>query len=544
MSIDSPAKENKGNSEGKNKDKGKGKREACLPAVYDVCIVGAGVVGSMLARSLAAYQLRVLLLEAQPDVAMGSSKANSAIVHGGYAESHSKLKGRLCYQGRKQFAQLEEELHFGFRACSSLVLCREVEGLRKLEELYENGLKNGLPDLKLLSGEETRQLEADLPEQILGALYCEGAGICSPYELVVALVDNALANGVDLQLSAPLCSAFWQPKPSTQANTTGEADGHWVLSTPKGEWKARYVVNAAGLCAQEVAEAFGDSSIHLHPRSGEYLLLRRGSPSPSRVLFQLPSKMGKGILVTPTYADNVLIGPDALDEAQPNWDTHVDRLLAIFQEAKLSFPKLSLHDFIRSFTGLRALAEEDDFVVRPSEVAPQLLHLAGIQSPGLTSSPALAQLAIEKLGLMGLTLEKKATFSPQRLADHPPLQQKQWLEGKALQEAVNRGLQDPACLVCRCEQVSTATLNALQDKPLPPPTLDGIKRRSRAGMGACQGSFCRNRLLQLAKLEGWILADELTDVQRAGYSRVGRAELLKAWQEQEELRTQQEQKRE
>lgn len=491
-------------------------------SAYDVCIVGAGISGAALARELTRFKLRVLVLEAETDVAMGSSKANSAIVHGGYAEAHAKLKGRVCYQGRRQFAKLDSELHFGFRAIGSFVLAFEESEREKLVGLYENGLLNGLPDLEILERDQILALEPSVNPEVKYALYCKGAGICSPYEMVIALLENAVSNGAEVRVRSGVCGATWL-----------ENEKCWELETTRGNHiRTRYVVNAAGLGAGTLSALAGDNSLKIKPRSGEYLLLKHGTGElVKQVLFQMPGPAGKGILVTPTYHGNLMIGPDAIEGESATRDTHIDRLKEIYRQALRSVPELPVQNFIRSFSGVRTVSSTDDFVLEASKKLPCWVQLAGIQSPGLTSSPALAQLARDLLADLGLVLVENPAFNPERppiLPDTP--ETKVWLKGPTLFAAVDKPMGEPDRIVCRCEQIREATLREALTRGLPVETVDAVKRRTRAGMGFCQGDFCRSRvaayLEEQLKSGASECADSRTDVEAEGLSRVTRKDWL------------------
>ena len=250
--------------------------------MYDVLIIGAGIVGTAIARRLSRYQLSVCLVEKSNDVAMGSTKANSAIVHGGYAEANAKLKGRLCYKGRVQYEQLDKELHFGFRKTGSLVITTDENDLPKLEAMLENGKKNGLTDLKILNHDEILALEPNINPDVLYALYCEGAGVCSPYEMAIAMAENAVHNGVELFLFSEVVGI-------------DKEEDHFVVHMTNRDFKARYVINAAGLYSDKVDQMVNEKTFDIRPRSGEYILFAPGTGKAlNTVVFQMPSKMGKG----------------------------------------------------------------------------------------------------------------------------------------------------------------------------------------------------------------------------------------------------------
>ncbi len=379
--------------------------------MYDVIIIGAGIVGTTIARELSKSKAKVLILEKSIDVSMGATKANSAIVHGGFAEKHEALKGRLCYKGRVQFKRLDEELNFGFKETGSLVISME-DDKEPLEKLMANGIKNGLDDLEIIGPDRIRELEPELTHDVKWALYCKGAGICSPYEMAIAMAENAIKNGVTLKL---------------EHQVTGiEKDGDvFKVSTDKEEFQGKYVVNAAGVYADEISKMVGVNNFEILPRSGEYILFTRGTGDPiNTVIFQLPTKYGKGVLVASTYYGNLLIGPDASDEGgKEDTSTHIERVAKIYQQTKALYGKINSKQFIRSFTGIRARSSTDDFIIEETEVK-GFINVAGIQSPGLTSSPAIAEMVIGILKDAGLEWEDNNDFDPYRkpIVTKKPLQ--------------------------------------------------------------------------------------------------------------------------
>ena len=474
----------------------------------DICIIGAGIIGTTIARRLSRYKLNITLIEKADDVAMGATKANSAIVHGGYAESNSKLKGRLCYQGRKQFADLDKELHFGFEPIGSLVLTSNEDDLPKLKALEENGRKNGLTDLKILTGDEIRAMEPSIHPDIRYGLYCEGAGICSPYGMAIAMAENAVQNGVELSLNEEILAI------------RKDEDGY-VLTTNKREIPTRYVINCAGIHSAEIAAMVHEPHFSIHPRSGEYILCNKDTGKLlNKVAFQMPSAMGKGILVTPTIHGNLLIGPDAVNVEGADRSTHVDRLVNIFDQALLTTPDLDSKWFLRSFAGIRAVSSTDDFIIEES-VSPGFFHAAGIQSPGLTSSPAIADMMVELLENAGCVLEEDPNYDPIR----KPLPH---LDRRLTPAEIKERLETigPDQIICRCEQVPRAVIEETLKRGIPINSVDAIKRRTRASMGACQGGFCRSRYLKVVKEVTGRELDPRTDIEKEGLQRVNRAEFL------------------
>lgn len=489
--------------------------------MYDVLIIGAGIVGLAIARRLTRYQLRIAIVEKEPDVAMGATKANSAIVHGGFAESHAKKKGQLCYQGRIQFSRLNRELNFGFRETGSLVITTSPDDLPALEALKANGLRNGLTDLEILGRDEILAREPVLNPDVRYALLCRGAGICSPYGMAIAMAENAHANGADFFLN----EAVMAIECLTGTAPDATADHVFQVRTKRRVFQTRYLINCAGIDSEAVASLVSPANFAIHPRSGEYLLFEQDTGSlVNSVVFQMPTRMGKGILVTPTIYGNLLLGPDAIDEESGrDRSTHAARLVSIYRQGLLTAPDIDISRFLRSFTGVRAVASTDDFIIEMSAVH-GFVNVAGIQSPGVTAAPAIADQVALLLEDAGLILTPDPTYQPYR----PPLAVDQDRPRVSMAEAARlaRLPGGPERLVCRCEQVAEQAIIECLTRGIPVATLDGIKRRTRASMGFCQGQFCRPRLLALLAERDYPLLDSLTDAERDGSVRVTKKELL------------------
>lgn len=478
--------------------------------MYDVIIIGAGIVGTTIARELSKSNAKVLILEKGIDVSMGATKANSAIVHGGFAEKHEALKGRLCYKGRVQFKKLDEELNFGFRETGSLVISME-DDKEPLEKLMANGIKNGLDDLEIIGPDRIRELEPELTHDVKWALYCKGAGICSPYEMAIAMAENAIKNGVTLKL---------------EHQVTGiEKDGDvFKVSTDKEEFQGKFVVNAAGVYADEISKMVGVNNFEILPRSGEYILFTRGTGDPiNTVIFQLPTKYGKGVLVASTYYGNLLIGPDASDEGgKEDTSTHIERVAKIYQQTKALYGKINSKQFIRSFTGIRARSSTDDFIIEETEVK-GFINVAGIQSPGLTSSPAIAEMVIGILKDAGLEWEDNNEFDPYR---KPIVTKKPLQPLKDIKQFIELPLGSKDRIVCRCEQVREDEIVDALHRGIRIKTVDGVKRRTRAGMGWCQGEFCKPRVIEIMEREYGEKIDPGFDIEHSGVNRVQKSDLL------------------
>lgn len=477
---------------------------------YDVIIIGAGIVGTSLARELTRYRTRVLVLEKEADVSMGATKANSAIVHGGYAEKYTTLKGKLCYQGRIQFKRLDEELNFGFRESGALVVTME-ENREILEMLLQNGEQNGLTDLRILDAEEIRAMEPALSPEVRYALHCKGAGVCSPYGMCIAMAENAVMNGAKLELSSEVTSI-------------GKEGESFLVRTDKEEYRSRFVVNAAGVYSDRVSKMAGVGGFRILPRSGEYLLFARGTGEPlHNVIFQLPTKFGKGVLLTSTYYGNLLIGPDARDEEEKeDTSTHLDRVAEILRQSKVLYDRINPMQFIRSFTGIRARSSTEDFIIEETEVR-GFVNAAGIQSPGLTASPAIAQMLVGILKDAGLELVGNEDFNPYR---KPVVEDKKLKPLKEIQYLIDLPEGNPDRVVCRCEQVTEGEIVDALHREVPVRTVDGVKRRTRASMGWCQGDFCKKRIVKIMERELGLEIDPSFDIEHSGVSRVGKSELV------------------
>lgn len=480
-----------------------------MSVVYDAAIIGAGIVGTAVARQLSKYDLRIAIIERGNDVAMGATKANSAIVHGGYAEPVTTLKGRLCYRGRLKYRELNEELNFGFAEVGSLVVTFD-DDRSPLERLLEQGRANGLTDLRIIGQAELREMEPNLNPDLRWALHCKGAGVCSPYEMAIALAENAIANGAELFLEHEVVGIR-------------KEGSQFVVETSQGEFRSRFVINAAGVYADKIARMVGLDDFEILPRSGQYLLFARGTGKAiNSVIFQLPTDKGKGVLLTSTYYDNLLIGPDASDDSsREDTSTDIERIAAIYRQCKQLYGGINPKQFIRSFTGIRARSSTNDFIIGETKVR-GFVNVAGIQSPGLTAAPAIAEMVEGILRDGGLSLVKKSDFNPYR----PPIIRKRELrllsEIKHLMDIPSA----PEKIICRCEQVTEAEIVDALHRGIKIKTIDAVKRRTRASMGWCQGQFCRPRIAEVMERELGEPIDPSFDIEHSGVNRVTRSELL------------------
>jgi len=490
------------------------RKDRHTPENADIIIIGGGVIGCAVARQLSRYELDIILLEAADDVASGASKANSGIVHGGYTAKAGTLKGELSIRGNRMFDQLEEELAFGFKRTGSLVLAFEESDLQTLAGLLENGRTNGVRGLDILTAEETLSRHPALNPDILGALYCPETGIVSPYEFTIALAENAVRNGVELHLDSPVGSIR-------------KEGSHFHVGCGDRTFRAPLVINAAGTAAADVAALAGAADFSIRPRKGQYLLFRRGSGELlDLVVFQPPTEKGKGILVTPTVWGNLLVGPDAREVADPeDLATDPASLAAVLKTAGRSVPSLDSSKVIRIFSGIRPVGDRGDFIIEESREG-GFFNLGGIESPGLTSSPAIALKMEALLKEKGISLQRKESWDPRR---RPICRPGPLGSPREAAENARREYGDPERIVCRCEQVREKTIRDALGRDIPIRSLDGVKRRTRAGMGACQGQFCGPRVKEyLLKEKG------LDEKDLIGHSR-DRQEMKRILDEMREL---------
>ena len=463
--------------------------------IYDVIIVGAGVIGAMAARELSKYQLKVCLLEKENDVACGASKANSGIIHGGYDPEPGTLKAKMNTQGIELLYQAAKELHVPYKNNGSLVLAFSEKEDETVRELYERSLINGIAGLSVISGDRARELEPNLSEKVTSALLVPNAGIICPYALTIAAVGNAMDNGVELKRNFAVAAI----EKAAQGYTVTAVDGQTVTG--------RFVLNCAGGYSSKVAAMVGDDGYTIVPRAGEYLLLDKTEGGRvSYTIFQVPSEEGKGILVSPTADGNLLTGPTAAKvetpdskEITPEGIEQVQRLAA------KSVPSVNFRKVITSFTGVRSSGTTGDFIMEPSRKAPGVVHLVAIESPGLTCCVAIARYALELLQGQGLSLEAKAVWNGEREDTHAFRDMSDEEKDAFIKENPDYGR-----IVCRCEQISEGEIRAAIRRNPQAQDMDGVKRRTRSGMGRCQGGFCGPYVMRLLSEELGIPMEEVT----------------------------------
>ncbi len=461
--------------------------------MYDVIIIGAGVSGCASARELSRYKARICVLEKAEDVCCGTSKANSAIAHAGYDAPVGSLMARLNVQGSQMMEQLSKELDFEFKRIGSLVLCRTQEDRPKLQELYDRGAANGVEGLRIVEQEELRAMEPNISEDAVAALYAPTAGIVCPFGMNIAFAENACANGVEFKFD-------------TEVQGVHKTEKGWAVDTNQGQFEGRCVVNAAGVYADTIHNMVSDKKIKITPRRGDYCLLDKSAGNHvSSVIFALPNKYGKGILVSPTVHGNLLVGPTAIDiEDKEGVNTTREGLDQVLERAGESVKNLPMRSVITSFAGLRAHEENHEFIIEEVEDAAGFVDCAGIESPGLTASPAIGMMVADIVRDL-LNLEENPEFTGTRQGILNPND----LSVTERKELIRR---NPAYgnIICRCEMITEGEIIDAIRRPLGAKSLDGVKRRTRAGMGRCQAGFCSPRVMEILARERGVQISEIT----------------------------------
>lgn len=462
---------------------------------YDVAIIGAGVIGGMLARELSKYELSVVLLEKENDVACGASKANSGIVHGGFDPEPDTLKARLNVEGVEKLFETAKMLHVPHRRNGSMVCAFGADEEKALKELYERGIENGVKGMEIISGDKARKLEPNLSSAVSKVLLVPSAGIICPYELTVAAIGNAMDNGVSLIRNFETSAIARENEEFTVTSANGEAV------------TAKYIVNCAGCHSDKIAALADDDFFEIIPRAGQYILLDKTEGSRvDHTIFQVPTKEGKGILVSPTVDGNLLTGPTAerVNSAEDT-ETSSDGLMTVMRLAAKSVPDIAFRQVITSFTGVRSSENNGDFIIEASERVEGLVHVAAIDSPGLSSCVAIAEYTTEILREIGLTLNEKSDWNGEREDPHAFREMDDDQKDAFIKEHPDYGR-----IICRCETVSEGEIRAAIRRNPPAVDIDGVKRRTRAGMGRCQGGFCMPYVMRMIAEENGIEMDEVT----------------------------------
>jgi len=462
--------------------------------MYDVAVIGGGVIGGLILRKLTEYKLNVCLLEKSSDVAMGQSRANSGIVHAGFDAPNGSLKAKYNVLGNKMMESIAKELGVEYKNNGSLVVAFSDMELNTLLELKERGEKNGVEGLRIIDKKELNDMEKNVSNEAIGALYAPTGGIVCPYKLTIAAVGNAMDNGAELRTEFNVVNAI-------------KIDGGYKLISELGEEiDAKIIINCAGIGSEKIANLFGDYSFKIGGRKGEYILLDKESRGfVKHTLFFTPTEKGKGILVSPTVDENVLLGPTAEVVPDGNTETSEEGILNVQDKAKKMCKNVPFFNTITSFAGTRAFSDRNDFILELSKTAEGLINCAGIESPGLTASPAIAVYVVEELLQKLLPLVKNEAFNGTRNPDD-------FFEKMSVEEknAIIKENKAYGRIVCRCEQITEGEIvRAIHVNPKAT-TIDAIKRRTRSGMGRCQGGFCQPQVAEILSRELGIPMEKVT----------------------------------
>ena len=461
--------------------------------MYDVVIIGAGVSGAASARELSRYQLNVCVVEKEEDVCCGTSKANSAIVHAGFDADSGSLMAKLNVEGNEMMDEMSRELDFHFKRNGSLVVCLQEDEMPNLQALYERGVKNGVKGLRIIGREELAAMEPNISDKAVAALYAPTGGIVCPFGMNIAYAENAAENGVEFRFD-------------TEVLHIERKGSHWLLQTNRGEIETTYVVNAAGVYADKFHNMVSSKKLDITPRRGDYCLLDRSVEGfVTHTIFQLPNKFGKGVLVTPTVHGNTLVGPTAIDiENKEGTNTTQAGIDEVIGKAGNTVKNLPIRQVITSFAGLRAHEDGHEFCIGELEDAKGFVDCAGIESPGLSSAPAIGKMVADII--KGLSnAPENPNFKGTR---------KGILDPKVLTNEERAALikENPAYgnIICRCEMVTEGEIIDSIKRPLGAKSLDGVKRRTRAGMGRCQAGFCSPRTIEILARERGVDPSEIT----------------------------------
>ena len=469
--------------------------------MYDVIIIGAGVSGAAAARELSRYKVKVCVIEKEEDVCCGTSKANSGIIHAGYDAAEGSLMAKLNVRGNQMIEQLSKELDFPFKKNGSLVICLDDEDKPKLQVLYNRGIANGVKELRILNREELKEMEPNISDEACAALYAPTAGIVCPFNMNIAMAENAYANGVEFKFD-------------TEVRELKPMDKGWEIHTNNGVFQTQYVVNAAGVYADRFHNMVSEKKIHITPRRGDYCLLDKSAGNHvSKTIFALPGKYGKGILVAPTVHGNLILGPTAIDiEDKEGTNTTREGLDQILEKAEMNVKDIPLRQVITSFSGLRAHEDGHEFIIGEAEDAKGFIDCAGIESPGLTSAPAIGEM-IAQILKEKMNLEEKDDFAATRKGVLNPN-----TLSKEERIALIKEKPEYGNIICRCEMVTEGEIIDAIRRPLGAKSLDGIKRRTRAGMGRCQAGFCSPKTMEILARERHMSMFEIT--KSGGNSRI------------------------
>ncbi len=473
--------------------------------VYDVAVIGCGVIGASAAYALAKYNVNTVILEMHNDVAMGTTKANSAILHAGYDPEPGTDMAYLNVKGSAMAKEICKALNVHYNQIGSFVLAFSAEDDLHVKKLYENGVANEVPNVQILTGDEVRKMDKNISENVTSALYAPSAAIVDPWEFALAMAQTAVKNGTQIKLNTKVLEII---APQNEG-------GNYTVKTNNGDYEAKYIINAAGVFAQEVHNMVAEPTFEITASKGQYFLLdKTEGERVKHVVFQCPTKVGKGVLVSPTVHGNLIVGPNSSDTTKTDLSTSTKGLNEVSSAAVKSVPSVNFRENIRSFAGLRAIANRDDFIIEFA--ANNFLDLAGIKSPGLSAAAAIGERAVTMLGEKGLELKEKANFDNTR--------KKTKFNHLSTEEKAELIKKDPAFgrVICRCVTATEGEIIESIRAEIPPCSINGVKRRTNSGMGRCQGGFCGPRVVEILARELNVDPMDIPQEQEGTYVLTGR----------------------
>ncbi len=473
--------------------------------MYDIIIVGCGVVGSNVAYELSKYNLKVLVLEKEIDVADGTTKANSGILHSGYDPEPGTLMAKLNVEGSKKIKELVKKLDVQYNECGSLVLAFDEEDEKTLEKLLDNGIKNGVENLKIIGKEEVERIEPNINKTVTKALYSKGAGVIDPWELCIAMSQVAVSNGVEIKLNSEVVSIT-------------KEDEKFIVNTKDSTYTSKYVINAAGVNSDKVHNMVCKEEFKIKPSKGQYFILDKSQKNlVKHVLFQCPSKVGKGVLIAPTSHNNIIIGPNAENNSEvSDKSTTFEGLAEVKEKVAKTISNVPYWENINNFSGLRANSTENDFIIREAESCKNFIDLAGIKSPGLASCAGIGLMCLDILKDIGVDFVKKDDYIDSRKVIR--------IKHLTPSERAEKIKENPLYgnIICRCITVSEGEIVDSLKMPLPPRTLGAVKKRTGAGMGRCLGGFCGPKILDIISRELNIPPEEVYNTNFGSYIITGK----------------------
>lgn len=458
--------------------------------MYDVIIIGCGISGAAVAYELSKYNLKTLILEKENDVAKGATRANSAIIHAGFDPEEGTLMAKLNVSGARMAEMLCRNLDVPYIKSGALVLAFDESEKQGLEILYNRGIKNGVKNLRILERSEIIEIEPFISDDAIAALYAPDSAICSPWEYCLALAETAVRNGVELKLNSKV----------DKIERKGDCDG-WQISAENETFETRYVINASGVDAELIHDLALEHAFEILPTRGQYYLLDKSEGHRVQsTVFQCPGAEGKGVLVSPTVHGNLIVGPDSIQTDEPDISTTREGLEFVKDKAIKSVPTVDFSENIRNFAGCRARSSRNDFIIEEND---GFIDVAGICSPGLSAAPAVGKYVADLIRSTGFFLNEKENFINKRSK----------IRFRELDENERMKLVDenPAYgrIICRCETITEGEILDAFDSPIPPTSIDGVKRRVGSGMGRCQGGFCSPLVLDLLAKEQGVGKDKI-----------------------------------